>query len=56
MKQIFNLIILLIFTTEISAQSEKETYQFSIDIEVIIEKDTLSWKYQLVSGNFTETP
>lgn len=53
MKQIFNLIILLIFTTEISAQSINETYQFSKDIEVKIEKDSLSWKYQIGATEYS---
>ena len=44
MKQKLTIIILLLllFATKISAQSKKETYQFSKDIEMKIEKDTLS--------------
>jgi hypothetical protein len=53
MKQKINIIILLFFTTKISAQSKKETYQFSKDIETKIENDTLSWKYQLGATDYS---
>ncbi len=53
MKQKLNVIILLFFAIKISAQTKKETYQFSKDIETKIEKDTLSWKYQLGATDFS---
>jgi hypothetical protein len=53
MKQKLNIIILLFFATKISAQTKKETYQFSKDIETKIEKDTLSWKYQLGATDYS---
>lgn len=53
MKQKLNLIILLFFATKISAQTKKEIYQFSKDIETKIEKDTLSWKYQLGATDYS---
>jgi hypothetical protein len=53
MKQKLNIIILLFFATKISAQNKKETYQFSKDIETKIEKDTLSWKYQLGATDYS---
>lgn len=48
-----SLIILLIFTTNVSAQSNKETYLFSKDIESKIINDTLPWKYQLGATDYS---
>jgi len=53
MKKALNLIFILLFIVEISAQNKKETYQFSKDIETKIEKDTLSWKYQLGATDYS---
>ena len=53
MNKKLNAIILLFFAAKISAQIKKETYQFSKDIETKIEKDTLSWKYQLGATDFS---
>lgn len=54
MKQMLLVTILLILTIEISAQNKiEETYLFSKDIETNIEKDTLSWKYQLGATNYS---
>ncbi len=53
MKKTLNFIFILLFIVEISAQNKKETYQFSKDIETKIEKDTLSWKYQLGATDYS---
>lgn len=52
-KQNLILIILLFFSSKILAQNKKEIYQFSKDIEMKIEKDTLSWRYQLGATDYS---
>lgn len=53
MNQLFNFIFILFFTVKITAQINKETYQFSKDIENKIDKDTLSWKYQMGATDYS---
>ena len=53
MKQTFKIIFILLFAFKIEAQIKKETYQFSKDIEAKIEKDTLSWKYQMGATDYS---
>jgi hypothetical protein len=53
MKQLFKFIFILLFTVKITAQINKETYQFSKDIENKINKDTLSWKYQMGATDYS---
>ena len=52
MKNILS-ILFLIFVFNIQAQNKKETYQFSKDIETKIDKDTLSWKYQIGATEYS---
>lgn len=50
--------VLLLFNSEINAQITKENYKFSDDIELYMEKDTVSWRFQYgatyysISGNY----
>ena len=53
MKPILSFIFILLFVDEISSQTKEETYQFSKDIEAKIEKDTLSWKYQMGATEYS---
>ena len=53
MRQVFAIISILLFTTSSSAQTTKETYQFSKDVESKIAKDTLSWKYQMGATDYS---
>jgi hypothetical protein len=53
MKQLFNFIFILLFTVKITAQINKETYQFSKNIENKIDKDTLTWKYQIGATDYS---
>jgi len=46
-------LIVLISTTRLSAQIKKEPYNFSNDINSKIEKDTLSWKYQIGATEYS---
>lgn len=46
-------LLLLIISIKVNAQDNKEIYQFSNDIEKKIEKDTLSWKYQIGATNYS---
>lgn len=53
MRHLFQYIFILLFTLEVAAQADKETYQFSKDIEAAIQKDTLAWKYQMGATNYS---
>ena len=53
MKTKFLCILFLFATANIVAQSEKFEYRFSIDIENVIEKDTVPWKYQIGAYEFS---
>lgn len=53
MKKLFNFIFILLFTVKITAQINKETYQFSKNIENKIDKDTLPWKYQMGATDYS---
>lgn len=46
-------ILFLFVTVNIVAQSEKDVYRFSIDIENDIEKDTVPWKYQIGANEYS---
>lgn len=46
-------LIVLISTIKLSAQVKKETYNFSNDINSKIEKDSLSWKYQMGATDYS---
>jgi hypothetical protein len=46
-------LIALIATINLSAQIKKENYNFSNDINAKIEKDTLSWKYQIGATEYS---
>ena len=46
-------LIVLISTIKLSAQVKKENYNFSSDISAKIEKDTLSWKYQMGATDYS---
>lgn len=49
----FLCILLLLTTVNLVAQSEKEVYKFSYDIETAIEKDTVPWKYQTGAAEYS---
>jgi len=53
MKQTLKIFLILLFAFKTEAQIKKETYQFSKDIETKIEKDTLSWKYQMGATDYS---
>ena len=46
-------IILLFVTANVVAQSQKDVYKFSVDIENSIEKDTVPWKYQMGANEYS---
>ncbi|TBX69898.1 hypothetical protein EZL74_05640 [Flavobacterium silvisoli] len=52
MKSLSNIIILF-FALTLQAQTEKEMYLFSDDIAAKIEKDTVSWKYQIGATDYS---
>lgn len=53
MRQLFKYIFILLLAQEISAQANKEVYQFSKDIEAKIQKDTLAWKFQMGATEYS---
>ncbi|MBP1617919.1 MAG: hypothetical protein H6Q14_1746 [Bacteroidetes bacterium] len=54
MKQlsIFSILFFLAFSS-VSAQTDKEKYKFSADIEAIIQKDSTDWKYQMGATDYS---
>ena len=46
-------ILFFLITANVVAQSEKFEYRFSIDIENVIEKDTVPWKYQIGASEYS---
>lgn len=53
MRQLFKYIFILLLAQKISAQANKEVYQFSKDIEAKIQKDTLAWRFQMGATEYS---
>jgi len=53
MKNAVTYALVLILSVNVIAQNKKEIYQFSKDIAFKIEKDTLSWKYQMGATDYS---
>jgi hypothetical protein len=53
MRHIIKPVLLLILALNVNAQNNNEIYQFSKDIALKIEKDTLLWKYQMGATHYS---
>jgi hypothetical protein len=49
----FKLIAFSLFTIVAQAQSENDSYKFSVDLYRSLEKDTTAWKYQMSATSFS---